>query len=76
MKTKNKTIGKVIKAHVMEMQLHHKLDTRTFLLEYENYALEFDPSRIQLYSNQGNILVMGENRKIVVIIDNDEKEAA
>ncbi len=78
MKPKIRILGSVKKDHLMEMQLHHIMDTRTFLLEYETYSAQYEPSRIGLYSRQGNILITGKDRSIVIIIDKDEdeKEAA
>lgn len=76
MKPKIRILGTVKKDHLMEMQLHLIMDTRTFLLEYETYSAEFEPSRIGLYSRQGNILIAGKDRQIVIIIDKEDKEAA
>ena len=75
MKLKTKVLGSVKKAHVMEMQLHQKCDTRTFQLEYESYSYEIDPTRRDLYSRQGNVLIIGANRKVVVLVDEEEEVA-
>jgi len=64
----------LITTHLMELQLQQQLDTRTYLLEYENYS---GSDRIQLYSNQGQYRVLGPYRDIVLIVpEDDEKQAA
>lgn len=76
MKPKLKVLGSVQKTHIMELQLHQRLDTRHFLFEYEKYSAELDPTRLTLYSNQGNYLVPSKNRQILLIATESENEAA